>query len=182
MVWLTAWLQRAWHSEIFPHLFAYCSQSCPLPFLAGLFCGITFDGLLYLHILDVCSFVFSLRPLVLSVDFGGLHPWPLLFVVVAEVFLVELYPVLLYLVFKQGGFFFVECFVVVLLILVYYSGTFHASLVDGCATLLGLLVCLGSQEERETIRSSKTDWTAHARLLATNHVWLQGEGWHKSSC
>jgi len=35
---------------------------------------------------------------------------------------------------------------------------------------------------RETIRSSKTDWTAHARLLAMNHVWLQGEGWQKSSC
>lgn len=46
---------------------------------------------------------------------------------VAEVFVVELYSVLLYLVFKQGGFFFGEYFLAVLLILVYYSGTFHAT-------------------------------------------------------
>ena len=55
MVWLTAWLQRAWHSEIF-HLFAYCGQSCILPFLAGLFCGIALGGLLYLHVMDFCSY------------------------------------------------------------------------------------------------------------------------------
>lgn len=65
---LTAWLQRAWHSEVFPHLFAYCGQGCILPFLAGLFCGISLGGLLYLHILDFCSFVFSLRSLVLFLD------------------------------------------------------------------------------------------------------------------
>ena len=57
-----------------------------------------------------------------------LQPAPSLtssFVIVAEVFVVELYSVLLYLVFKQGGFFFVEYFLAVLLILVYYNGTFQ---------------------------------------------------------
>ena len=71
------------------------------------------SGLLYLHILDFYSFV--------APSFTSF------FVIVAEVFLVELYPVLLYLVFKQGRFFFVEYFLAVLLIFVYYNGTFQAT-------------------------------------------------------
>ena len=93
-----------------------------------------------------------------------LQPAPSLtssFVIVAEVFVVELYSVLLYLVFKQGGFFFGEYFLEVLLILVYYTGTLnHATSSGGHAIMawqswwmaalesqsLGLWVCLGNQE------------------------------------
>ena len=187
MVWLTAWLQRAWHSEVFPHLFAYCGQSCILPFLAGLFCGISLGGLLYLHILDFCSFVFSLRSLVLFLDLEE---------ILKGVYILDL--------------FFCDCgsdtlssskvdsFSLSISWPSFWSSStrmgpskqqvaepFHhgmALLVDGGATVARFMGLSWEPRRRETICSSKTDWTAHARLLAMNCVWLQGEGWHKSSC